>query len=174
MKNNLVKALAVWFAFLLATLLLSALTSCSPKKPLADAKTEITRWENRTTNTETNRPINDSLAYWIGQIKTARPECDSITRAEIDRVLMQLSRYVKSGDNSYRMSYDMQKKILSLVTRIGETNNSETIVEKGENKYFLVNRYTNTLTREQKFHVWLGRLIWIILAVFITWKIARR
>lgn len=174
MSKENIKALIFWFALLLVMLALSWLTSCSPKKPLADTHSEITRWENHTTNTETNRPINDSLAYWIGQIKTARPECDSITRAEIDRVLMQLSRYIQSGDNSYRMTYDMQKKILSVVAKIGATTNKETRIEKGENKYFLVNRFTNVLTKEQKFHVWVGRLFWVLIAVLATWKIARR
>jgi hypothetical protein len=166
-----IQALFLWFGFLLIMFAMSCLTSCSPTKPLADTKTEITKWEKTSDKSETNLAINDSLKLWIGKIKTARPECDSVTQIEIDRVLSQLSRYIQSGNNSYKLNYDLHKKVLSIIAKIGATTNREIKIEKGENKYFFVNRFTNILTSEQKFHVWIGRLFWVLLAVLITWKL---
>lgn len=177
MKANLsVYGIRFLVAFLLLWLLM--LGGCKAnQKTIGETIQDITTTtQSHIEHTNVNRAIIDSLGIMIGRIKTARPECDSITQAEIDRVLLQLNRYIQSGENSYRLTYDIYKKILSINTKIGQTRNTEITDSKSHDRYFITKvpvYIEKELTKEQKFNLMVGRGLWALLLLAFGWQLKK-
>lgn len=71
--------------------------------------------------TDNNLAIIDSLKILISNVKTSNPECDSITNAKIDELLLQINSKKISGGNSFGVYYDKLKKELIAYAKIGAT-----------------------------------------------------
>lgn len=114
------------------------LTGCKSSQPVATSNSENIKKEILENRTEKevikNQAIIDSLKILIGQIKTSRPECDSIANAEIKKLLSRLNNKKTSGNNSYGIYFDELKNELVSYAQIAETQN-EKIIEL-ENKLF--------------------------------------
>lgn len=73
-----------------------------------------------------NLAIIDSLKILIATVKTSKPECDSITNAKIDDLLLQINSNKQSGDNSFGVYYDKLKKQIVAYSKIGATKSEIT------------------------------------------------
>lgn len=80
-----------------------------------------------TTNIDRSKEILDSLKWYLGDVKTAKPECDSITKDFLQRVLSMLNTHKQSGDNSWGLYYDKFENLLVAYAKIGETMNKEKV-----------------------------------------------
>lgn len=76
--------------------------------------------------TQINAAIVDSLVIKIAKVKTAKPECDSITQATLDQVLKQLNTSKKSGYNEAKIYYDDILHQIILILKQGETKTEHT------------------------------------------------
>lgn len=159
MKAN--RPLIYWFLFLALLLGFSAMMiSCKPAQQIQ---------EQNQTDTVVNREMTDSLRVSIGNVQTGRPDCDSLAQAAFDRLLSQLSLQRTSGNNRLSIDYDRIRKMLVVNTKVGETTDTK------ETKHFLVNRYIAAqMTKEEKFNLWAGRALWILLFGWIAAKIGKR
>lgn len=77
-----------------------------------------------------NLAINDSIFKVLGDIKTAKPECDSITKEYLENYLRNLETHKTSGDNSYGFKYDELKKMLVFYINLAETKNEKEVDSK--------------------------------------------
>lgn len=110
---------------LIATLMaiLFVLVSCG-KRPVESKHTTERIIEHRKdsiVNREISKPIIDSLFIRLSKIKTAKPECDSITNAEIHKLLKQIASLKKSGDNELGFYFD---EIQNMLVAYGKTGQS--------------------------------------------------
>ncbi len=98
-------------------------SSCG-KKPIESTHTIeriITNHRDSIVNREVSKAIQDSLFVAIGNIKTSKPECDSITNAKIQELLRQISSMKKSGNNELGFYYDEINKRLVAYGKISES-----------------------------------------------------
>ncbi|MDL2141174.1 hypothetical protein QQY79_01470 [Flavobacterium tructae] len=74
--------------------------------------------------------INDTLKIQLPKVQTAKPECDSITKLELQRVLQLLDSRKKSGDNETGIYYDSLRNQIVAWQKIAETKNVNTATNK--------------------------------------------
>lgn len=165
----------ILFATILS-LTITMIFGCASKKPIESTHTIERIIETKTDSSkviEVNKAIIDSLIIAIAKVKTAKPECDSITQATLDNVLAQLNSRKKSGDNEAGIYYDKLKKILVVYMKSAETKNETTATNK---------QNTNSQTEKKVVLVpvkyiplWVKILAWIggLTIVFVIWIIAR-
>lgn len=131
-KPDLRAYLIVNFIFFLLIILCLTFGSCK-SKPIGSVHNIESSKETTTDSvktTEVNKAILDSLFIQIAKVKTAKPECDSITQATLDQILRQLNTRKKSGDNEAGIYYDELKKSIVAWQKIAETKNEKTAVNK--------------------------------------------
>ncbi|MFE3847143.1 hypothetical protein ACFX5D_04070 [Flavobacterium sp. LB3P45] len=112
--------------------ILVLLDSCA-SKPVQNTHTIERIIEHRTDSvktTQVNAAIIDSLIVQIAKVKTAKPECDSITQATLDQVLKQLNTSKKSGNNEATIHYDEFLKKLVIILKQAETKTENTATKK--------------------------------------------
>jgi hypothetical protein len=174
------KALAYFFAMLIILLFSSIfLISCKAKLP-PDVNTEIVKQKDSFShiqNIDHSKAIIDSLCIYIGQIKTTKPECDSVTQLAIENLLRTLNTSKKSGDNGYEIKYNELKKRLDLVIKIGATKNEVTkdftLKDKFRDRFI-----TKTITIKEplaKWQMWLmvigiGTILFLIIKLLYLIK----
>lgn len=159
MKAN--RPLVYWFLFLALLLGFSMfLVSCKPAQEVR---------EQHRNETVVNRAMTDSVRLSVGKVQTGRPDCDSVAQVAFDRMLSMLSMERTSGNNRLSIDYDRIRKMIVVNTEVGETTDTK------ETKHFLVNRYIAAqMTKEEKFNLWAGRAMWLLLFGWIAAKIGKR
>lgn len=148
------------------------ISSCG-KKPIESTHTIeriTTHKRDSVVNREISKAISDSLFVAIGNIKTSKPECDSITNAKIQELLRQISSMKKSGNNELGFYYDEINKKLVAYGKVGQS-----IDEKIKILNDLLDKTTDKEIKEipvKYIPKWVQVLAWIggfsILA-FILW-----
>lgn len=151
------KAISYFFLLLMILLISSILLISCKAKPIAqDTHTEILKQKDTTSHikiTDNSKAIIDSLSIVIGKIKTAKPECDSVTQIAIDNLLQTLNTSKQSGDNGYNLKYNQLLKRLDLVIKIGATKNEITKDYKSKNVFY--DRFiTKTISLKQRLPKW--------------------
>jgi hypothetical protein len=124
--------LKVFVTFIVFLAIAIILFGCA-SKPIQSAHTIERIIEHKTDSvktTQVNKEILDSLVIKIGKVATAKPECDSITQATLDRVLSQLNSRKKSGDNEAKIYYDELLKQIIVILKQGETKTENTATKK--------------------------------------------
>jgi len=128
------KSLQYWFSMLLILLVSSFLVvSCKAKQQPQNTHTIEKTIETKLDSVSTikiSQAIQDSLILKINQIKTAKPECDSITNAEIKNVLQRLNNVKKSGNNEFGILYDELKNEIVIYANIKEAIEKDTKILK--------------------------------------------
>jgi hypothetical protein len=173
------KCLIVMFGFFAIA---STAFSCASKAPTETNKTVENITEQKTAFeqfTEVNKAISDSLIVKIPIVKTAKPECDSITQNELNRVLGLLNSYKKSGQNEASVKYDPIKSEITVWQKIPETKNQISNTNKSQNKilkekiYIKIPVYVPKPVKYTPF--WVKILAWIggLTLGYIGWRIAR-
>lgn len=108
---------------ILFTVGLFLLASCGKKAIESTHTIEriTTHKRDSVVNREISKAISDSLFVAIGNIKTSKPECDSITNAKIQELLRQISSMKKSGNNELGFYYDEINKKLVAYGKVGQS-----------------------------------------------------
>lgn len=165
----------ILFATILS-LTITMIFGCVSKKPIESLHTIERIIEHKTDSskiTQVNKAIIDSLIIAIAKVKTAKPECDSITQATLDNVLAQLNSRKKSGDNEAGIYYDKLKKQIVLWQKLAETKTETTATNKQNNNSQIEKKVV--LVPVKYIPLWVKILAWIggLTLVFIAWRIAR-
>lgn len=121
-------AFYMYFGFILFVALSVVVSSCKakPVKEIHTIEKTIEKQKDSTSVTEISNAIIDSLKVKIAEIKTAKPECDSITNANIQELLSQIETSKTSGNNEIGFYYDQIKKMLVAYAKTGQSTNKET------------------------------------------------
>lgn len=150
--------------------------SCASKAPIENTHTVERILEIKTDSvkvTEVNKAISDSLIVNIPVVKTAKPECDSITQNELNRVLGLLNSYKKSGQNETRIYYNPLKGQIIAWQKIPATKTETTNTNKSikDNKKDI--KFIKIPVKYIPF--WVKCLAWIggLTLAYIVWRIAR-
>lgn len=174
--RNFFKTFLQSFSFLIALFALSLLFKSCATKPIESTHTIERIIEHHTDSVKTtaiNKAIIDSLIIQIAKVKTAKPECDSITQATIDQLLKQLNSRKKSGDNEVGIYYDDLKKAIITWNKIGETQSENTTTNKQDS---VSNEEKEIVKIPVKYiPLWVKILAWIGFGflVYAVWRIAR-
>lgn len=127
------KALIYWFAFLLllaSTSFLFVGCKATPAETKHTIEKTIETKIDSVSTIKISKAIQDSLLIKINEIRTAKPECDSITNAEIKNVLQRLNNAKKSGNNEFGVFYDQIKNEVVIYANIKEQIERDTAVLK--------------------------------------------
>jgi hypothetical protein len=120
---------------LLLSLSLGCTLFCCASKGVAPTHTIERVIEHRSDSvkvTEVNKAIIDSLIVRVSKVRTAKPECDSITQVALNQALRQLNSYKKSGNNEASVHYDEKLKQIVVLLKQAETKNQITTTSKVE------------------------------------------
>ncbi|WP_123875939.1 hypothetical protein [Flavobacterium araucananum] len=167
--------LKVLFCALCCLALCLALYGCKakPNETNHTVETVLSQKKDSVKSIVVNGAINDTLKIQVPEIRTSKPECDSVTKAELQYLLSLLDSYKKSGDNESGIYYDKLKKQIIAWQKIAQTKNENTVTNtktiyiKGDKliKYVPV----------KYIPLWVKILAFIggLAIVFLCWRIAR-
>ena len=134
-ENPFQKLIKVLFFIACGLIVVLALKGCAAK-PIESTHTIERIIEHKTDSvntTQVNQAILDSLKIQLAKVKTAKPECDSITQATLNQVLKQLNTRKKSGDNEAGIYFDELKNQIIYWQKIAETMNQKLATNKEKN-----------------------------------------
>lgn len=182
MKFKLHIPLIIWYAFLLILFLITS-ASCGSVAKNKDAKeidtqSSIATSDSTKTKIVIREALNDSLKVKIGEIRTAKPECDSVCQVKIDEILSQIDSKKSSSKSELGFLYDKYKKTLIAYGKIQQSYDSIHSSSKVKN-YKLKKTLTITktlekkLSKEEKINLWTGRIFWVILILFLGYRISK-
>lgn len=151
------------------------LLCCSSKKtdPVHTIKRIVEHRTDSVKTSEINRAILDSLIVKVAKVKTAKPECDSITQATLDQVLRQLNSYKKSGNNEASVRYDEALKQIVVLLKQAETKSQ--IIATNKLKKEKEKEVEPIVIREKYIPKWVKIMAFIggLAIVFLGWRIGR-
>jgi hypothetical protein len=168
--------LKYWFTMLLLLLLASVVIVGCKSKPIEQKHTIEKVIETKYDSTsviQVSKAIQDSLFIKINEIKTIKPECDSITNAEIKKVLQRLNSIKKSGNNEFGVFYDALENQLVIYANLKESIDRDTRVLKG---LLEQNKELKSETVEVKVYPkWLLVLsfIGVLFILFLAWRFSK-
>ena len=117
---------------ILTFLLALTLCSCRSVKTLTKANkqtttTAKTEFKKDSINTTViNKSIDDALTIPVTKSNTNNKLKDSIINAKVDEILSKLNTSKKSGNNSYKLYYNLEERFVKLQASIGETKDRST------------------------------------------------
>jgi hypothetical protein len=115
---------------LIYLLIIISLTSClatkkiSNKSHIEKENTEVNK--DSTSIKETNKAIDDKAEIKVKESDTGDRDFDLAVNKAVTDILSSINFQKTSGDNSYKMWYDMKNHMMRLEAKIGETTNSDT------------------------------------------------
>lgn len=174
-KNPFKEFLRILVILLISFSLAVTLLCCSSKKT-DPARTIERTVEHRTDSvktTEISQAILDSLIVKVAKVKTAKPECDSITQATIDQVLRQLNSYKKSGSNEASVRYD--EALRQIVVLIKQAQTKSQIIATNKLEKEKEKEVEPIIIREKYIPKWVKVLAFIggLAILFLGWRIGR-
>jgi uncharacterized protein YycO len=110
-------------------IILILLTSCLGTKKVFEnntskKSTEKTEIKKDSSNVvEKNKSISDKLDLSVPKTKTDDLEFNKRVDSKVDEILAKLNTSKKSGDNSYKLYYNLLKRQIEFEAKIGETKN---------------------------------------------------
>ena len=108
------------------------LTGCLGTKRIVEKKatkvtTEKVEVKKDSTNVvEKNKAIADKLDVAVTNAKTSDADFNKKVDQKVDEILAKLNTTKTSGDNSYKLYYNLLKRQVEFEARIGETQNENT------------------------------------------------
>ena len=130
MKNtysNFRKFLAIIIIFLI---IIFSISSCgvlkkeTNKESVLIKKTEIKN--DSVSKIEVNKAIDDKAEIKVQESNTGNIDFDRKVNLQVDKILSAININKKSGENSYKLYYDLKAKMMKLEAQIGETKNENT------------------------------------------------
>jgi hypothetical protein len=174
--ENPFKLLLKVIAFLLIYFALCIALQACASKPIQNNRaieTVLTHKKDSIKRVVISNAVNDTLKIQVPKIQTIKPECDSITKAEVERVLELLNTSKKSGDNETGIYYDSLKNQIIAWQKIAQTKN-ETIATQKEYVYLKGDKSIEYV--QVKFiPFWVKILAYLggVFLVFLSWRIGR-
>lgn len=174
-ENPFQTFMKVLFFISIAFLVTLFMNGCA-SKPVQNTHTIERIIEHRTDSvktTQVNAAIIDSLIIQIAKVKTAKPECDSITQATLDQVLKQLNTSKKSGYNEAKIYYDDLLKQIIVILKQAETKTENTVTNKIDTD---TSKDKEIVKVEVKYIPWWVKcLAWWGFAtlLYVAWRISR-
>ena len=104
--------------------------SCRASKVVKKSVKEIVITEKKEVKKDSisviviNKPINDFLTIPVVKSNTNNKARDSVVNTKVDEILSKLNTAKKSGKNSYKLYYDLDKRLVNLQMSIGKTKNT--------------------------------------------------
>ena len=123
-------SLTFLFTLILATVFTAAFVlSCASKKTIQSNSTDTTVIANNskqtTTKTETtSQAINDTIRYYVGQLRTNNKICDSLTAIALNDYFSNYNYAKNSGNNAWSIKYDEIKRQLVIINKQAATKNT--------------------------------------------------
>lgn len=81
---------------------------------------------------EKNKAISDKLDLTVPKAKTDDKEFNKRVDSKVDEILAKLNTSKRSGDNSYKLYYNLLKRQVEFEAKIGSTQNEKTSVVNEE------------------------------------------
>ncbi|MFV8347262.1 hypothetical protein [Flavobacterium sp. ZB4P13] len=174
-ENPFQTFMKVLFFISIAFLVTLALQGCA-SKPIESTHTIERIIEHRTDSvkvTQVNKAILDSLIIQVAKVKSAKPECDSITQATLDQVLKQLNTSKKSGYNEAKVYYDDLLKQIIVRLKLAETRTENTATNKADTDTSKDKEFVKVPVKYIPF--WVKILAWIgfFSVLFLAYRISR-
>ena len=115
------------FTLLIVLVASTVLVNCKAKAPQNTHTIErIIETRNDTISSkEISKAITDSLFIKINEIKSSKPECDSLINLEIQKLLKAVATKKQSGDNQLGFYYDEINNMLVAYGSISENINEK-------------------------------------------------
>ena len=174
-QNPMKLFLKVLFCILLCCALFTALHSCKAK-PIESNHTIETVLDQKKDSLKVivlNGAINDTLKIQVPDIKTAKPECDSVAKAELERILKLLNSSKKSGDNESGIYYDSLINQIIAWQKIAQTKNESTVTNK-KTLYIKGDKLIKYIpVKYIPFWVKILTCLGVLFVLFLCWRIAR-
>ena len=114
------------------------LTGCLGTKRIVEKKatkvtTEKVEVKKDSTNVvEKNKAIADKLDVAVPNAKTSDADFNKKVDQKVDEILAKLNTTKTSGDNSYKLYYNLLERQVEFEARIGETQNENTTTNSEE------------------------------------------
>ena len=179
MCNSEKKAWLFWAVFLLVLLAFG----CKSTKDVSN-ETQINTSKFTLDSTIVNSKITEpslfEFNYKIPTVSSGNKDCDSICKSQMDELLSGINNRFKNGENELKIYYDKYNRILRLYNKIKGSKDTSNLKFKIQKQYYNITKKKtititkNELTQEQKFNVWVGRLFWLFLTIFIIYKLKVR
>lgn len=115
--------------FIYIGLILMLFTSCMGSKKVIEnntSKKETEKFEVKKDSSnivEKNKSISDKLDLAVSKSKTNDADFNKKVDAKVDEILAKLNTTKTSGDNSYKLYYNLLKRQVEFEAKIGETQN---------------------------------------------------
>lgn len=116
----------------------------------------------------------------IPEIKTGDKKCDSICNAQKDDILKSLNQKIKSGKNQLSITYDKYKKTFKAYSKLQSSYDSIVKTKSTKKEYFNITKtititktYEKKFSQEQKINLWTGRIFWVLLVLFLGFKLSK-
>jgi Fe2+ transport system protein B len=119
-------------------LILIFFSSCLGSKKVIEnntSKKSIEKLEVRKDSSnivEKNKSISDKLDLIVTSSKTDDKNFNKKVDSKVDEILAKLNTSKKSGDNSYKLYYNLLKRQVEFEAKIGETKNENTVTNTEE------------------------------------------
>ncbi len=119
-------------------ILLLIFTSCLGTKKISEISKETTQIEKTEIKSdssfvkETNKAIDDKASFKVPESNTGDAEFDRRVNEGIVNALKGMDFQKTSGDNSYRLWYDIDDRLIKMEAKIGETSDTTTDINKEE------------------------------------------
>ena len=142
------------------------LTGCLGTKRIVEKKatkvtTEKVEVKKDSTNVvEKNKAIADKLDIAVTNAKTSDADFNKKVDQKVDEILAKLNTTKTSGDNSYKLYYNLLKRQVEFEARIGETQNENTttnLQEKTEKTTDeIIDTYIYTKITTAPWYLWIA------------------
>lgn len=180
MCNSEKKAWLFWAVFLLVLMLAFGCKSTKDVSNETQINTSKFTLDSTIVNSKITEPSLFEFNYKIPTVSSGNKDCDSICKSQMDELLSGINNRFKNGENELKIYYDKYNRILRLYNKIKGSKDTSNLKFKIQKQYYNITKKKtititkNELTQEQKFNVWVGRLFWLFLTIFIIYKLKVR
>lgn len=146
-------------------LLIITLFGCLGSKKVSEKTVEKTTIEksevkkDSTSITKINQPISDKIKIPVPVANTTDVALNKAVDQKVDEILSKLNSAKSSGDNSYKLYYDLLNRQIQFETTIGETTNQTTTtnaLDKSEKSTDeVIDNYVFKIINQVPWYIWL-------------------
>lgn len=160
---------------LLIIIILLLFTSCSllnlGSKKITEKTSEIKQTEkieikNDSTSVEVvNKEIDDKASIKVAESNTGDRDFDEAVNRAVTNILSSINFEKSSGDNSYKMWYDVKEQMMKMEAKIGETKDKEVNTNKDKE---VEKSWEQTVTENTKKTIkMIPWYLWIVIVWFL-------
>lgn len=160
--KNLIYSLIILILFSSCLGTKKVIENTSSKKSIE--KSEVKKDSSKVV--EKNKSISDKLDLTVPSSKTDDKDFNKKVDAKVDEILAKLNTTKTSGDNSYKLYYNLLKRQVEFEAKIGETKNETTATNNEEKKETSteekIDSYISKKFTVIPWYIWLIAVIWFL------------